>query len=51
MTAHHKGALEMAKAEIDKGKFPAALDLARQITSSQEKEIAEMADLRRSVPA
>lgn len=51
MTAHHKGAVEMAKAEIDKGKFPAALDLARQITSSQEKEIAEMADLLRSVPA
>ncbi len=51
MTAHHEGAVEMAKAEIAKGKDPAAKTLAQQITSSQEKEIAEMADLLRSVPA
>ena len=45
MTAHHEGAVEMAKAEIAKGKDPAAKTLAQQITSSQEKEIAEMRQL------
>ena len=45
MTAHHNGAVEMAKAEIAKGKDPAAKTLAQQITSSQEKEITEMRQL------
>lgn len=45
MTAHHDGAIEMAKAEIAKGKDPAAKTLAQQITSSQEKEITEMRQL------
>ncbi len=45
MTAHHEGAVEMAKAEIAKGKDPAAKTLAQQITSSQEKEITEMRQL------
>ena len=45
MTAHHEGAVEMAKAEIAKGKDPAAKTLAQQISSSQEKEITEMRQL------
>lgn len=45
MTAHHQGALEMAKAELEKGKFEPAKELARSITTGQEKEIAEMAQL------
>lgn len=51
MTGHHKGAVEMAKAELDKGKFPAAQKLARDITTSQEKEIGEMSQLLGRVPA
>jgi uncharacterized protein (DUF305 family) len=45
MIAHHEGAVEMAKAEIAKGKDPAAKTLAQQITSSQETEINEMRQL------
>ena len=45
MTAHHEGAVEMAKAEIAKGKDPAAKTLAQEIISSQEKEITEMRQL------
>lgn len=45
MTAHHEGAVAMAKTEIGKGKDPAAKALAQQITSSQEKEITEMRQL------
>jgi len=45
MTAHHEGAIDMAKAEIAKGKDPAAKTLAQQIASSQEKEVTEMRQL------
>lgn len=48
MTAHHQGALEMARTQVEKGKFGPAKDLARQITAGQEKEIAEMAQLLRA---
>ncbi len=51
MIAHHEGAVEMAKAEIAKGKFPEAKTLAQQITSSQEKEITEMRQLMASLAA
>jgi uncharacterized protein (DUF305 family) len=51
MTAHHQGALEMAKTELDKGKFKAAKSLAAEITSGQEKEIAEMAAIQASLRA
>lgn len=50
MTGHHQGAIVMAKAETDKGKFAAAKTLANQISSSQAKEIAEMTQLLRTVP-
>ena len=42
MTAHHEGALEMAKSEVADGKNTDALTLAKSIVSSQEAEIKEM---------
>ena len=45
MTAHHEGAVEMARAELSKGEHQPAKDLAQQITTSQEKEISEMRSL------
>lgn len=45
MTAHHQGALEMAKEEIEKGRYEPAKALAREIMTGQQKEIAEMAQL------
>lgn len=51
MTDHHKGALDMANVQLRDGKFAPAMQLARQIITSQEKEIAEMEQLLSSVPA
>ena len=51
MTAHHKGAIGMAKVQLDKGRFGPAKELARRITTTQEKEIAEMAQLLSAPPA
>lgn len=45
MLAHHRGAVEMAVAEIRRGTYPDAVDLARSIQVDQEKEIAEMEQL------
>ena len=45
MTAHHEGAIDMARAEMSKGEHPPAKDLAQQIATSQEKEISEMKSL------
>lgn len=45
MTAHHEGALAMARTELDKGKHEPAQVLAREIVAGQEKELAEMAQL------
>ncbi len=42
MTAHHEGALEMAKAEVTDGKNTDAVTLAKSIVSSQETEIKDM---------
>ena len=49
MTLHHKGAVEMAKLEQEKGKFPAAKELAGRIIADQEREIAEMAEILRTL--
>ncbi|MEO5680570.1 MAG: DUF305 domain-containing protein [Acidimicrobiales bacterium] len=51
MTGHHQGAVGMAKIELEKGKFGDAKALAREITTSQEKEISEMGQLLQSLPA
>jgi len=42
MTEHHRGAVTMARTELDKGKHPPAKQLARTIIDAQEKEITEM---------
>lgn len=45
MIEHHKGAISMAQNEIDAGQFPAAVEMARTIVSSQQEEITTMEDL------
>lgn len=45
MVEHHEGAVEMAQAEIDGGKFPEAVSLAEEIVSAQTDEISEMKEL------
>lgn len=42
MIEHHKGAIMMAQREIDNGQFPAAVEMARNIVSSQQAEIDAM---------
>lgn len=49
MTAHHTSAVEMAKTELAQGTNPQAKELATAIIAAQEKEIAEMAVLLKSV--
>lgn len=42
MIPHHRGAIAMAEAELDKGDAPYARGLAEAIIAAQEKEISEM---------
>lgn len=42
MLPHHKGAVEMAKVELDKGKDPALKQLAQEIIDGQSREITQM---------
>lgn len=48
MLPHHTGALVMAKAELAKGSDPELKQLARQIISAQQREIAQMRDFQAS---
>lgn len=45
MIEHHTGAIEMAKTEQSDGEFPAAIELATAIESSQQIEIETMQGL------
>lgn len=45
MVEHHQGAVEMARTEQDEGHFGPAVDLAEEIESAQEREIATMEEL------
>ncbi|ALV42320.1 DUF305 domain-containing protein [Pseudarthrobacter sulfonivorans] len=45
MIAHHEGAVTMAKTESTDGKYPEAVQLAKDIVTAQETEIQEMKDL------
>lgn len=45
MTAHHQGAIMMAKTEESTGRKPDAIALAKAIVTAQQKEIQEMKDL------
>jgi uncharacterized protein (DUF305 family) len=42
MIEHHQGAVDMANDEIDEGRFPEAIELARAIVEAQEAEITEL---------
>ena len=45
MTAHHQGAVKMAETEVNDGKNPEAVDLAKNIIATQQQEIGTMKDL------
>ena len=49
MTAHHEGAIEMARNQVEDGTNPQALELAREIVEAQEAEIAEMDTMRQEL--
>ena len=42
MIEHHKGAIAMAQTEVNTGQFPAAVEMARSIITSQQQEIDAM---------
>jgi uncharacterized protein (DUF305 family) len=42
MTAHHKGAIEMARTEQSQGANPQAKELAKTIESAQQAEVTQM---------
>ena len=42
MIEHHKGAIAMAQTELNSGQFSPAVELARSVVSSQQKEIDTM---------
>ena len=42
MIPHHRGAIDMAKAELEHGDDPFARELAEAVIAAQEKEIADM---------
>lgn len=46
MIVHHKGAVAMAKDQVDNGKFKPAIDMAQSIINGQSAEIQEMEQLR-----
>ncbi len=45
MVDHHQGAIDMAEAEQEDGRFPDAVRLAKSIESSQAAEIETMQEL------
>lgn len=45
MIAHHQGAIAMAEAEVENGRNPEAIALAKEIASSQQAEITTMRQL------
>lgn len=45
MITHHEGAVDMAETEINEGRYPAAIDLSKDIVKSQNEEIQEMKQL------
>lgn len=45
MTAHHQGAITMARTEIDEGQFPPAVQMAHDIVDTQRQEMGTMQQL------
>ncbi len=50
MTGHHNGAIDMAKTQLEKGKFEPAKQLATTIADGQQKEVAEMKTILAALP-
>ena len=42
MTAHHRGAIDMAQEQVAEGKNPQAIEMAQKVIEDQEAEIQEM---------
>ena len=42
MTAHHRGAIDMAQEEVAEGQNPQAIEMAQKVIEDQEAEIQEM---------
>lgn len=42
MLAHHRGAVEMAEIELEKGSDPEMRDLAREVIDAQQREIDQL---------
>jgi uncharacterized protein (DUF305 family) len=42
MIAHHEGAITMAQTEIKDGQYPAAIEMAKAIVTTQQQEIDTM---------
>lgn len=51
MIQHHAGAISMAEDELDDGKYPAALQMAQDIITSQQDEIGRMDTMLAAMPA
>lgn len=45
MIAHHEGAVDMAREQVENGSSPQALELARDVVEDQEAEVDEMETL------
>lgn len=45
MVRHHRGAIEMAEGQVDRGRYQPAVELARSIIDAQKAEIEEMQEL------
>jgi len=45
MIRHHEGAISMAETELEEGMFPAAKEMAQNISDTQQAEITKMKDL------
>ena len=44
MIPHHQGAIDMARAQLEKGRDPAMRELAQKIIADQEREIGILRD-------
>jgi uncharacterized protein (DUF305 family) len=51
MIPHHRGAIDMARAQLESGKDPELRRLAEKIIADQEREIAELKDWLARQPA
>jgi uncharacterized protein (DUF305 family) len=50
MTVHHEGAVEMAQDQVEQGRNPQAVELARRVVEDQRAEITEMERMAQELP-